>query len=332
MARLSRVLVPRLLAARKVILTTHVNPDPDGLGAVVGMEELLRKMGKEVLVALNDPVPERYTFLKPLSPTVVGAQIVPDLAADADLMVVLDTGDVGRIGKAERLLRVMGDRRAVIDHHLAGNITGDAVLVDRRYSCASEMVYDLLLRVAFPWTQRAVDALYAGIQFDTNGFRYINGRAEPLRAAGHLVALGADSGSIQEALFATVSAAHVEALSLALNHAAREFGGRWMWSSITRAQLTEIGGTEDDVGEIASFFNGVGQVAIATFLKELPDGRFKASFRSKRDFPIGDICRHFGGGGHANAGGATLPGPAAHAAELLRPLVEVALKGKSLRN
>ncbi len=328
MAGLVRDLVPRLMAADKVILTTHVNADPDGLGAVVGMEELLRKMGKEVLVALNDPIPERYAFLRPQSPTVVGAQIVPDLAADADLMVVLDTGEVGRIGKAERLLRVMGERCAVIDHHLAGNITGVAVLIDRRYSCASEMVYDLLLRVAFPWTQRAVDALYAGLQFDTNGFRYINGRAEPLRAAGHLVALGADSGTIQEALFATVSAAHVEALSLALTEASREFGGRWMWSSITRQQLAEIGGTEDDVGEIASFFNSVGEVSIATFLRELPDGRFKASFRSKKNVPIGDICRHFGGGGHAHAGGATLPGPADHAAALLRPFVEAALAGK----
>ncbi len=317
-AGLARDLIPRLIDGKKFILTTHVNPDPDGIGAVIAMEELLLAMGKEVLIAVNDPIPGRFPFLKYRSPTIVGKQLLAEHAEEADLMIVLDTGDVGRIGKAARLLPPMEGRVAVIDHHLAGNITGEAVLVDRRYSCASEMVYELLRKMGFPWTSRAVDALYAGIQFDTHGFRYINDRAEPLRVAGHLVALGAASGSIQEALFGTVTTGAVDALTIALGKARREFGGRWMWSWITEEELARFDGTSEDAGDISSFFVSVGQVQIATFFRELPDGRFKASFRSKRDFPIGDICRKFGGGGHANAGGATLPGPAEHAASLLR--------------
>ncbi len=317
-AGLARGLIPRLLDGKKFILTTHVNPDPDGIGAVIAMEELLLALGKEVLIAVNDPIPESYQFLSFRSPTLVGKKILEEHAQGADLMIVLDTGDVGRIGKAARLLPKMDGRVAVIDHHLLGGIVGEVVLVDRRYSCASEMVYELLRKMGFPWTARAVDALYAGIQFDTNGFRYINDRAEPLRVAGHLVALGAASGPIQEALFGAVSEGHVEALTVALGKARREFDGQWMWSWITAEELARFDGTPEDAGDISSFFVSVGKVRVATFLRELPDGRFKASFRSKRDFPIGDICRKFGGGGHANAGGATLPGPAEHAASLLR--------------
>jgi bifunctional oligoribonuclease and PAP phosphatase NrnA len=320
-AGLARDLVPRLNDGKKFILTTHVNPDPDGIGALIAMEELLLAMGKEVLIAVNDPIPERFPFLKYRSPTILGKKILEEHARDADLMIVLDTGDVGRIGKAARLLPVMDGRVAVIDHHLAGNITGAAVLVDRRYSCASEMVYELLRKMGFPWTQRAVDALYAGIQFDTNGFRYINDRAEPLRVAGHLVALGAASGPIQEALFGTVTMGQVEALTIALGKARKEFGGRWMWSWISEEELAKFDGNAEDAGEISSFFVSVGAVRVATFMRELPDGRYKASFRSKRAYPIGDICKQFGGGGHANAGGATLPGPAEHAASLLREMV-----------
>lgn len=322
MAALERKLVPLLNDGQRFILTTHVNPDPDGIGAVIAMEELLLAMGKEVLIAVNDPIPEWLTLLSYRSPTIIGKKILEEHAQDSDLMIVLDTADVGRIGKAGRLLPKMAGRIAVIDHHLAGNIEGAAVLVDRRYSCASEMVYGLLRRMGFPWTPRAVDALYAGLQFDTDGFRYINDRAEPLRVAGHLVALGAASGPIQEALFASVSQGHVEALTVALSKACKEFDGRWMWSAITAEELAGFDGTSEDTGDIAAFFNSVGEVRVATFLRELPDGRYKASFRSKRDFPIGDICRKFGGGGHANAGGATLPGPAEHAAALLRDDIE----------
>lgn len=326
-AGLARELVPRLLDGQKFILTTHVNPDADGIGAVVAMEELLLSLGKEVLIAVNDPIPESYRFLSYRSPVLVGKQILEEHAEGADLMIVLDTGDVGRIGKAARLLPRMDGRVAVIDHHLAGNIDGQLILVDRRYSSASEMVYELLRKMAFPWTARAVDALYAGIQFDTHGFRYINDRAEPLRVAGHLVALGAASGPIQEALFGNVSVGHVEALTIALGKARKEFEGRWMWSWITADELASFGGTSEDAGEISSFFVSVGVVRVATFLRELPDGNFKASFRSKRGFPIGDICRKFGGGGHANAGGAMLPGPAEHAAGLLRDAVCAVVNG-----
>jgi len=48
---------------QRVCLTTHVNPDGDGLGSEVGLAHLLRAKGCEVKVTNPSPTPERYNFL-----------------------------------------------------------------------------------------------------------------------------------------------------------------------------------------------------------------------------------------------------------------------------
>jgi len=313
-----RKLIPLLMGARRVILTTHLDPDPDGLGAEMAVEEMLLALGKQVIVANNDGIPVQYDYIRFRSPAYFGAQVTPALAEGADLLLVLDTAEAKRLGRSAVLLAPMEGRVAVLDHHLHGNIEGAAVLVDRSYSSASQIVYLLLSRMGFPLTKRAVDGLYAGIQYDTHGFRFVFDRSEPFKIAGHLVDLGADTCGLQEQLFARVSRGHVKVMEIALARARYEFDGRWAWSYITQAELDSFGGTSEDAGEIAPFFCSVDGVQVATFAKEIAGGRFKISFRSKAAWPVGHICSRLGGGGHANAGGATVDGPIERVIEVLR--------------
>jgi len=304
----ARKLVPMLLKARKVILTTHLNPDPDGIGAQIALEELLLGLGKEVVIANHDPIPHRFSFLEFASPAFFQNDVTEEIADGADLIVVVDTAELSRIGRAARVLGRMKGRVAVLDHHLQGNIKGEAVVVDPEYSSASEIVYRLLSLMGFPFTQRTVDALYAGLLFDTHGFRYVANRSEPFKVGGHLVDMGADALRIQEQLFAAVSPGHVSALSVAIRRAEYEFDRRWAWSFITSDELEEFGGTAEDAGDIAPFLVSIEGVEIATFLRQVGKRRYKLSVRSSTDYPIGHICAMFGGGGHANAGGATVKG------------------------
>ena len=316
--RVARRLLAMLRGCTRCILTTHVNPDADGLGAQVAMEELLLALGKEVVIANSDPIPAAYPSMQFRSPGYFGADIQPDIAKGADLMIVVDTAESGRMGKAAKLLKPMSGKVAVLDHHLAGNLEGPAVLVDRNFSSASEIVYHLLVVMGFPFTQRTVDALYAGILFDTHGFRYVSNRPEPFRVAGHLVDLGADASRIQEELFSRVSRGHVDVLRLSMERSQYEFDKRWAWSYINEADLDELGATTEDAGEIAPFFLSIDGVEVSTFFREVGRKRYKISFRSTQAHPIGHICRKFAGGGHANAGGATMTGTPEEIAALLR--------------
>ena len=322
-----RRIVGRLLDARSVILTTHVNPDPDGLGCQVALEELLLALGKKVTIANHHPIPRRFSFLEFRSPQHNGEEITAQLAEGADLLLVVDTADSRRVGDASRLLSAVGPQVAVLDHHLAGDLDGELSCRSPEHSSTAEMVYGLLARLGFPFTQRSVDALYAGLMFDTGSFRYVGQRSEPLTVAAHLLDMGADAPAIQEELFTGVSRGHVKALTLALDRATLEFDGRWAWTSLDDAQLHGFGGTHQDTGGISPFLLTMEGVRVATFIRLDDSGEVHLSLRSRRGHAIGQICIALGGGGHANAGGATVRGSLDEVVGRLREAIGAVLDG-----
>jgi phosphoesterase RecJ-like protein len=50
-------------------------------------------------------------------------------------------------------------------------------------------------------------------------------------------------------------------------------------------------------------------VEVAVFLRELPEGNFRLSLRSKGKIDVAAIAERVGGGGHVTASGCTLDGP-----------------------
>jgi phosphoesterase RecJ-like protein len=48
---------------------------------------------------------------------------------------------------------------------------------------------------------------------------------------------------------------------------------------------------------------------VALFFRELPDGRFRVSLRSKGKLDVATVAERFGGGGHQCASGCALDGP-----------------------
>ena len=50
---------------QKFIITTHVNPDGDGLGSEIAFSHLLKSLGKEVHIINQDPILENYSFIDP---------------------------------------------------------------------------------------------------------------------------------------------------------------------------------------------------------------------------------------------------------------------------
>jgi len=322
----ARATIPRLLDAKRVILTTHVHPDPDGLGCEIALEEMLLALGKQVVIANHDTVPDRFSFIAFRSPGVFGDDIVEEAARDADLLFVVDTAEEARIGKAARLLKPMSGKVIVTDHHLKGNMGAEQMLLESSCSSTAEIIYRYLTVMGFPLTSRAANALYAGIMFDTHGFRFVSNRSDPFRVAAHLVDLGADASTIQEQLFGSVSKAHALVLNTALARARWEFDGKWVWSDITREELGSFRGTSEDAGEVAPFFSTIEGVAVATFARQTANGEYKLAFRSKREYPIGHICQMLGGGGHANAGGATVYGTLEEIFEKVRLAVKAVVE------
>lgn len=317
----------RVLAAKSVVLTTHVNPDPDGLCSEMAMEELLLSLGKKVTVVNAHPTPPIWPSIQFRSPLLHPPLDVAALASEHELMLIVDTSEHQRVGAVSDLAEAMTGRLAAIDHHMNGSMDHETVLLDSHSSSTCEIVYSLLQRAGFPFTQRACDALFMGIMYDTNGFRYINNRSLPLKAAAHLVEMGADAMAIQEELFSNVTEGRLKAQRIALERMQLEFDKQFAWSYLTREDCSREHIDDEDASEISSLMLSMQGVHISAFFKETrvskPEARiFKLSMRSSRGYPIGPVCISFGGGGHANAAGATFPELPEQAMEKLRPLIK----------
>ena len=83
---------------QRVCLTTHVNPDGDGLGSEAGLAHLLKARGVDVVVTNPTPTPPRFMFLFEDLPGVEKTGEAVKEIRRADRIVVLDIGDLGRLG------------------------------------------------------------------------------------------------------------------------------------------------------------------------------------------------------------------------------------------
>jgi phosphoesterase RecJ-like protein len=79
--------------------------------------------------------------------------------------------------------------------------------------------------------------------------------------------------------------------------------------------------------DLVTYPRSIAGVKVAVLLRAEPGGLVKASLRGKGDVPVNRIAQRFGGGGHENAAGCTLPGPLAHAKATLLAAVRQALDG-----
>jgi bifunctional oligoribonuclease and PAP phosphatase NrnA len=60
---------------------------------------------------------------------------------------------------------------------------------------------------------------------------------------------------------------------------------------------------------LVNYVLSIGGVEVAAFFRELPDGRYRVSLRSKSKLNVAHVAENFGGGGHECASGCSVNGP-----------------------
>jgi bifunctional oligoribonuclease and PAP phosphatase NrnA len=114
-------------------------------------------------------------------------------------------------------------------------------------------------------------------------------------------------------------------LGAALSNLERE--GHLAWISVTREQMKFCQAKEEDCEGLVNYALSIYDVEIAAFFRELPDGRYRVSLRSKGELNVALIAEGFGGGGHRCASGCAVDGPlSAATAQVLGRLRRVDVK------
>ena len=304
--------LPILDGAGDIALTTHVNADGDGAGSQTALAAWLASRGKRVVLTNPTPYPDRFRFLLPEGVEVLDPGPEQDeRVRSVDLLVVLDTGEAGRIGKVSRGLR--DGAVVVLDHHPTSEESIPGPGVRDPSACATgEIVYDLLL-LAEPgdWPAPILTSLYTAIETDTGSFRFSNTTPRTHVVAADLLRRGVDPERIYRHIHGTVPLKRLDILRIALDHLETDPDLPITWITIPREVTHEMKASADDLDGVAEYARSVEGTEVALLFRETMDGSTKVSFRSNGDVDVNAVAREFGGGGHIKASGALVGGPVA---------------------
>ncbi len=295
-----------LTECHRIVITTHVNPDGDGLSSELALARFLQKSGKEVRIINRDPVPDIFTFL-PDADRILVSDTLPH---DADLVVVLDCGGLDRSGlkvEAAAALPVV-----VIDHHLTNDQDGEINLLDAKASATGELVY-LLLREMERESEVTIDypmalCLYTSIFTDTGSFRYSNTTPQAMTIASELLAYGIDSWMVAEQVYESKSFPVLKLTGNFLQTLTVSRQGRFAWGTIRQTDLEQTSTREEHTDGFVNYPRSIRGVEVAILFREVPGSSVKISMRSKGKVNVAAVAEKFGGGGHHNAAGCVLEG------------------------
>ncbi len=313
--------VVRLIRSKKTfVLTTHVNPDGDGLGAQSALYVALKRMGRKVFVVNHDALPPRYTYL-PFAKAYRQSDRIPS----HDVCVVMDAGNFSRIREGVR--REEFGILVNIDHHYSNNYYGDYNLVLPKAAATGEVVYRLIEKMGVKIDKAISESVYTSVVTDTGGFRNSNTTPDVLRLAAELMEKGADGAEVNKKIFSGITKEAMELNRLSLGNIRLHDKGQIGTMTLSLKELKKTGAVDDDTENLVNQIRKIDTVKIAAFLKERADGQYKLSLRSgDNKVNVANIARFFHGGGHTYAAGAILPGPLKSALQKVLKVCQQAIK------
>lgn len=288
---------------RRFAVSTHVNPEGDALGSALALAALLKRLGKQAVVATDGGVPEAFAFL----PRIARVTAKP---ADhsAEVAMTVDVPVLSRLGcMAPRFARTPATVN--IDHHVSNHRFGRVNWVDPEASAVGEMIYRLYRAFGLRPRREEARCLYVSIVTDTGSFRYRSTTPAVHRIASELIAVGVSPLQVAQDLYECHSPRDMRFLGAALQSLKSAAGGRVAWLEIPRILLRTFRPGPEIVDELVNYPRAVRTAEVAFVLREgSVRGEIRVSFRSKGRVDVNRIAQGFGGGGHMAASGCTLKG------------------------
>jgi phosphoesterase RecJ-like protein len=304
-----------LSGAKRILGITHVNPDGDAIGSLLGFGLSLKAAGKEVVLHCADPVPEAFRFL----PSVDEVTAKPE--GEFDVVAVLDVSDPPRMGKFGAALPRAPDIQ--FDHHLTNPGYARINFIDVDAASTAELVAELLPGLGLPLTDEVAQCLLTGLVNDTLGFRTSNTTVKTLAIAQQLMAAGGSLHSIYDLSLFKRSYTAVRLWAEGLGRMQLKHRIVWALLPLEAREASGYQGSGD--ADLINVLTSVREADVAIVFVERPDGLVKLSWRSIPGINVAAIAAGFGGGGHAQAAGAEIAGTLAEVEERVLKATRAAL-------
>lgn len=287
------------------LLTTHVNPDGDGVCALAALIGLLKELGKEYRVILDDPPQEKFSFLERTMEFEIYDESM--LNGSFNSSIILDTANLDRIGSTIILL---SENASIlnIDHHVSNTGFGTYNLIISEYAATAHIMAEIFRKMDISPDLQSATALFAGICADTGQFRFDNTKSDTLSVSAWLVEAGADPELVARNLFNQNSLETSFGLGKMLSSIELHKGGKVAIAHMDNEFLDSEMGQKIDTDNFANQPLTIKGVEVALLFKEYSKGVWRVNFRSRRHVDVNELAMVFGGGGHPRASGATIEG------------------------
>jgi len=300
MPKSSLVQIAAALAnVRRALIVSHIMPDGDTIGSALGLAWALKSRGIECRLSCADPVPSELAFLPG------SADFCARRLTDEDIIFVVDSGDVSRMGPIYDTDAFARVPVVNIDHHVTNSKFGDIQCVETRAATA-ELILELLEHLEIEIDVTIATCLLCGIVTDTRAFRTSNTSPIVLAAAVKLMEAGAPLTEITDAVFDHRSLGLLRLWGQAL--AKTRIDNGILWAELPHVVFGQTGSTLADSKGLVNFLISIHDAHVALVLRETGDGQIDISLRAKPGIDVSGVATSFGGGGHPQAAGCLVPG------------------------
>ena len=313
--------------ANKILLTGHISPDGDSLGATLGLYHLLKQLGKDVTVMVPNRYPSFFEWMPGIDNVFVMEENKTEavkIIKEADLIFCIDYNTLDRVNGMKPLIEQSKAKKIMIDHHLDPNIPCDVQISHPEVSSASELVFRFMCRLGFyqEVSLKSAQCIYTGMMTDTGGFTYNSNNPEIYIIIKALLEKGVDKDAIYNKVFNTYSESRLRLMGYCLNKMEIIPECNAAIITLTKEELQRFNYKIGDTEGIVNMPLQIDNVNKSVMLRE-DKNQIKLSFRSQGDIPVNTIAEQFGGGGHKNAaGGESTESMEATLAKLRKLLIE----------
>ncbi len=297
--------------ADSIMLTTHENPDGDGIGSIVALYYHLLKNDKNCRIILTSALPEEYLFLDPDNNfEVFDATIHAEWLTNVDLSILLDIGNYTRTGEMWNVIKQNGTSIVNIDHHpYLDDHPFTINISDVKASATGELIYDYLKAIDPNCLSKIVyEAIYVAIMTDTGSFSYSNTNVLCHEIAANAIKAGVDTATIHQNIYGSSSRSRIKLLASIANNLQFTYDDKLVWFIITNEMMDKANAIKEDVDGFTDFARAIKGVEVSLMIFENGDNSCRINFRSKGSYSINKIAQYFGGGGHSFAAGAKVNG------------------------
>jgi phosphoesterase RecJ-like protein len=286
------------LQDQPIAVMSHVRPDGDCIGSMIGMVRVLNALGYDAVGVNANTTPRNLQAFVGDTPLLMEA--TPD-AFKGRVLITVDCADNARIGRA--LSPFVGPVYWNIDHHISNTLYAEHNWIDGHACATAEILAGIFFDLDLPIDAVTAQALYVGIATDTGQFRFPSTTDQTFDLAHCLCQAGASPGTAASELYDNERFGRIRLLQHFLASLTMELDGKVCIGKLEQGCYADTDTSIEDAEGLVDYARSIEGVAIGVLIEER-EGAIKCSLRAKDPFyRVDQVAKSFGGGGHACAAG-----------------------------